>query len=44
MEQPMEFQSAPEAHLRTWSNVVRLITVSCICIAVLLIFMAVTLL
>ena len=40
----MEFQSAPEEHLRTWSGVVRLITWSCIAIAVLLIVMALTLL
>jgi len=44
MEQPMEFLSAPQENLRTWSNVIRLITVSCICIAVLLLVMAATLL
>jgi hypothetical protein len=40
MEQPMEFQSAPQEQLRTWSNVVRLFTWSCISIAILLILMA----
>jgi len=44
MEQPMEFLSAPEENLRTWSNVIRLITVSCIFIVLLLIFMALFLL
>jgi len=44
MEQPMEFLSAPQENLRTWSNVTRLIMVSCICIALLLIFMALFLL
>jgi len=44
MEQPMEFENAPQENLRTWSNVIRLITVSCISIALLLIVMAATLL
>ncbi len=44
MEQPMEFLSAPQENLRTWSHVIRLITISCIGIAVLLIVMATTLL
>ena len=44
MEQPMEFLSAPQENVRTWANVVRLITWSCIAIVVLLVVMAATLL
>lgn len=44
MEQPMEFLSAPQENLRTWSNVTRLIMVSCAGIALLLIVLAATLL
>jgi hypothetical protein len=40
MEEQMEFERAPEAQLRTWSSVVRLFTISCIGIAVLLLLMA----
>ena len=40
MEEPMEFQQAPEPQLRTWSGVIRLITLSCIGIAVVLLLMA----
>jgi hypothetical protein len=44
MEQPMEFLSAPQQNLQTWSYVTRLIMVSCICIVLLLAVMAATLL
>jgi len=44
MEQEMEFLSAPEENVRTWANVVRLFTVCCIAIALLLVVMAATLL
>jgi len=44
MEQEMEFLSAPQQNLQTWSHVVKLITFGCIGIALLLAILAATLL
>jgi len=44
MEQPMEFLSAPQENVRTWSNVTKLFAFSCAAIALLLIVLAATLL
>lgn len=43
-EPQMQHLSAPQANIQTWNNVTRLILVSCIAIAILLIVMALTLL
>ncbi len=43
-EPQMQHLSAPQENIHTWNNVTRLIVVSCIAIASLLVIMALTLL
>ena len=43
MEEDMEFTKAPQANLQTWHGVTRLITISGIAIAILMLIMAGTL-
>ena len=43
MEDEPDFMKAPQANLQTWRGVTRLITISCVLIAILLIVMAGTL-
>ena len=43
MEQEMEFLRAPEENIRTWERVTKLITWSCVAIALLLLILAATL-
>jgi hypothetical protein len=44
MEQEMEFLRAPQENIRTWDRVIKMITWSCIAIALLLLILAATLL
>jgi len=43
MEEEMEFTKAPQANLQTWAGVTRLITISCVAIAIFLLILAATL-
>lgn len=44
MEEEMEFLRAPQENIRTWERVTKMITWSCIAIALLLLILAATLL
>lgn len=43
MEEELEYQKSPQANLQTWSGVVKLITISCVSIALFLLILAATL-
>ena len=43
MEEELEFQKAPQANLQTWAGLMRLITISCVAIALFLLILAATL-